>query len=96
MMGFDAKYSKSTKESTFGNNWRDNFVMDDVKCLGTEQSLDECPHNSQHDCKGEEGAGVVCYGMVDVLCLIVKERNMRFINNFICRGRAYHQFNEWP
>ena len=60
--------------------------MDDVKCLGTEQSLDECPHNSQHDCKGEEGAGAVCYGMADVLCLIIKERNMRFINNFICRA----------
>ena len=36
--------------------------MDEVKCLGTEETLEDCPHNTEDDCEGKEGAGVICYG----------------------------------
>ena len=34
--------------------------MDNVKCLGTESRLEDCPHVTQDDCNGGEGAGVIC------------------------------------
>ena len=39
-----------------------NFEMDDVRCDGTEESLDNCSHSDSHDCTALEGAGVVCIG----------------------------------
>ncbi len=37
-----------------------NFSYDDVKCVGTETTLNACPHLNVHDCGAGEGAGVVC------------------------------------
>ena len=37
--------------------------MDDVECVGNEASILDCPHSTQDDCNGEEGAGVFCDGM---------------------------------
>ena len=37
-----------------------NFSYDDVKCLGTEATLDACPHLNTHDCYANEGVWVVC------------------------------------
>jgi hypothetical protein len=37
-----------------------HFSYDEVACLGTESSVDECPHEDHDDCYPNEGAGVVC------------------------------------
>ena len=34
--------------------------MDNVGCEGTEDSLNDCRHNTEEDCGVTEGAGVVC------------------------------------
>ena len=34
--------------------------MDDVSCSGSERSLTDCPHTSNHNCGHYEDAGVVC------------------------------------
>ena len=36
------------------------FSYDEVGCVGTETTLDACPHLNTHDCGANEGAGVVC------------------------------------
>ena len=38
--------------------------LDDVGCIGTEVSLNSCPHNGEgnHDCGHDEDAGVICGG----------------------------------
>ena len=38
-----------------------NFIMDEVACSGSEGTLQSCHHSPSHNCKGSEGAGVVCY-----------------------------------
>jgi hypothetical protein len=37
-----------------------NFAYDDVKCVGTEATLDACPHVNIHDCGSNEGVWIVC------------------------------------
>jgi hypothetical protein len=37
-----------------------SFSYDEVSCVGTEATLDSCPHQNTHDCGAGEGAGVVC------------------------------------
>ena len=40
-----------------------DFIMDDVKCKGSETDLADCPHRSSgHNCGRYEAAGVVCHG----------------------------------
>jgi len=46
-------------ESFFGPVSSD-FVMDDVNCNGTEEYIWRCPHDTEPDCGGSEGMGVVC------------------------------------
>ena len=36
------------------------FILDDVRCTGSENSLFECPHNKKENCGPSEGAGAVC------------------------------------
>ena len=48
-----------TKESHFGKV-SDDFMMDDVKCKGTEEKLLDCPHMTKDNCGGKEGLGVIC------------------------------------
>ena len=40
----------------------DPILLDDVQCVGTEASLNDCPKNDigQHNCGHIEDAGVVC------------------------------------
>ena len=62
MLGYNETYAKATTKSAFGLV-EDNFIFDDVSCKGTEEYLDDCPHKTEDNCKGSEGAGVICYGM---------------------------------
>ena len=40
----------------------DNFVLDNLECIGNETSVFDCPHNGKgvHNCEGDEWAGVTC------------------------------------
>jgi len=48
-----------TKESFFGNVSQD-FVMDNVRCNGSEKDIRDCPHKTRSDCGEHEAAGVIC------------------------------------
>jgi len=48
-----------TTNSFFGPVSSD-FAMDEVNCNGTEQYIWRCPHETEHNCGGSEGMGVVC------------------------------------
>ena len=37
-----------------------DFILDNVGCDGTENSLFNCTHATREDCDPNEGAGVVC------------------------------------
>ena len=61
MLGFNPEYAENTTKSRFGNV-EDNFIMDNVACKGTEDSLEDCRYRGIDDCKGTEAAGVICHG----------------------------------
>ena len=56
-LGFSA--GSATSFSHFGRV-PDSFALDNVRCVGTERTLQDCPHLTRDDCSGYEGAGVVC------------------------------------
>ena len=37
-----------------------DFVMDNVVCSGSEVDIRECPHETDHNCRYWEAAGVRC------------------------------------
>ena len=41
-----------------------NFSFNQVECSGGENSLEDCKHKNTAICEQEEGAGVVCIGIV--------------------------------
>ena len=49
----------ATKESHYGQV-PDVFILDNVGCTGSENSLFECLHNKVDNCGPGEGAGAVC------------------------------------
>ena len=57
MLGYTS--GNSTMYSRFGSV-PTNFSMDDVNCVGTEASLLDCTHITNHNCGSHEGAGVIC------------------------------------
>ena len=59
MLGFDPTNSVATTHSTFGEVL-DDFIMDNVKCEGTEANILLCTHKRKDDCNPGEGAGVKC------------------------------------
>ena len=59
MLGFNAEFAVATNKSEYGNV-EPNFIMDEVKCNGNEETLEDCEHNLTHDCKRKEAAGVIC------------------------------------
>ena len=59
MLGFNAEFAVATNKSEYGNVEPD-FIMAEVKCNGNEETLDDCEHDSTHNCKGEDAAGVIC------------------------------------
>ena len=68
MLGLNPHGAKATSSSHFGRV-QVNFAMDDLKCSGTERSLNDCPRNSRHNCGTNEGAGVRCLdkGKLDII-----------------------------
>ena len=57
MIGFNV--ATAVSRSTYGSV-PTNFIMDDVNCAGTEETLADCSYNPTHNCGGHEGAGVIC------------------------------------
>ena len=41
-----------------------NFSFDQVECSGGENSLEDCKHENTANCGQDEGAGVVCIGII--------------------------------
>ena len=39
---------------------RGSILMDNVACVGNESRLDNCSHDSNHNCYHFEDAGVIC------------------------------------
>jgi len=59
MLGFSTDGAIATTRSQFGRVSRD-FIMDDVKCQGSETDINDCNHRDTHNCGRSEGAGVRC------------------------------------
>jgi len=59
-LGRALEATKYNRFNTTSNTDDDDFAMDNVGCVGTETSLDQCPHTADHNCKGREKAGVRC------------------------------------
>ena len=57
-LGFTAGV-QPTVASFFGSV-SSQFSYDEVECVGTEKTLDECRHDNNHNCGSSEGAGVIC------------------------------------
>ena len=49
------------KNGQFGSGEGD-YVLDDVRCAGTEERLIECDAKMTHNCITGEEAGVICPG----------------------------------
>jgi hypothetical protein len=49
----------ATKNSFFGLAEGD-FGIDNVECIGSENSISECEHSPRHNCEKNEAAGVIC------------------------------------
>ena len=64
-------YDKSTRSGSveilrnvkpgYGTIW-----MEDLECVGDEDSVWKCPHTAQHDCDHNEDAAVTCYMLPSV------------------------------
>ena len=63
MLGLEPNYAEATIKSRFGKVSA-NFTVDEIKCKGTEETLDDCPYRTIEDCDENEGAGVICHGMI--------------------------------
>ena len=61
MLGYPCG-GQHTTNSLFGRV-NDTFSMDNVRCVGNETSILACPHRTQDNCNGNEGAGVLCKGI---------------------------------
>lgn len=48
-----------SRSSTFGRG-TGSIHMDDVRCNGNENRLIDCEHDSSHNCRHSEDAGVRC------------------------------------
>ena len=62
MLGYPSAERVYTKSTPFGHGGHANFVLDNVKCVGTETSVFDCTHNGEgvENCGDNEWAGVKC------------------------------------
>ena len=58
-LGFSDRNAVATVLASFGQG-TDPIVLDDVRCVGTERRLLDCPYNPTHNCIHLEDAGVRC------------------------------------
>ena len=56
-LGFNS--GNATVESFFGDV-SNIFAMDQVSCIGDEDTIQQCEYETLDDCEFNEGAGVVC------------------------------------
>ena len=64
MLGFNGEFAKATNGSLY-DEVNETFSMNEVDCQGTEDSLENCPHqiiSDTDDCDIDEAAGVICEG----------------------------------
>ena len=59
MLGYNSNGAIAKSGSTYGSV-STNFIMDDVNCIGTEETLEDCNYSPSHNCGSSEGAGVIC------------------------------------
>ncbi len=79
-LGYSMAASVTTMAS-FGQGTGDIW-LDDVRCIGTEAALFDCPNNGigVHNCAHSEDAGVVCEGkniFVDIKPMIIMVEHLR-------------------
>ena len=58
-LGFSDLGAIATTKSKYGK-LSNLFIMDDVKCDGTESHIGLCDHVGSHNCGSHELAGVIC------------------------------------
>lgn len=49
----------ATYKSEYGRV-QDNYIMDDVECVGRETNIFNCEHEDEAECGATEAAGVIC------------------------------------
>ena len=57
--GFSDQNATARSRAFFGQG-TDPIVLDDVRCIGTESRLIDCPYTATHNCVHFEDAGVTC------------------------------------
>ena len=62
MLGHPSAETVYTQSKPFGHGGHGNFVLDDVRCVGTETSVFDCPASPEfsHNCSPGEWTGVKC------------------------------------
>ncbi|XP_025100073.1 neurotrypsin-like [Pomacea canaliculata] len=61
MLGFGSSGAVAVASDTFGPG-QGRILLDEVNCLGTETSLEQCSHSGffHHDCTHNEDIGISC------------------------------------
>ena len=65
--GLEVNKAVAKTSSEYGKLSESNYIMDDVECAGTENSLFDCPHATTHNCGLTEAAGVVCREIIKLV-----------------------------
>ena len=89
MLGFPKALATVQTFNKYGNNPSgDSYVLDDLKCDGTESSIFDCPHNGEwnSNCAADEIVGVKCEGNSIILYLQISfllQCNMDIVKSLV-------------
>ena len=75
-----------TRRHAFGRGITGKFWLDDVKCTGEENSIDECRHRpwGQNNCLSHNQAGTVCKKHLnDMIIEPVPSKASGEVNHFV-------------